>query len=160
MLLFFTIALILVLAANSLSPEECLEFGYNSQVLVCTTCDTIAQIVPSTAENSIDTTSLLYTNCKQCCIENKLSEDRKYQLAVLEMDQRYASFYPELEELIKDKKKIGLTVKYKFGVSPILLVYTNKADTHPADEISVSGWSKETFKDYLSTHVMQKKKKE
>lgn len=147
--------LILVVSSSRLSPEDCLEFGYNPQVLLCSTCETIAQVVPS-VENGVESTML--TNCKQCCIENKVSEDQKYKMAVLEMDQRYASFYPELQGVIKEKKKLGLTVKYKFGVSPILLMYTNKADANPADELSVSNWSQDTFRDFLSTHIVQKKK--
>lgn len=50
------------------------------------------------------------------------------------------------------KSELKLTVRYRFG-APSLLMYKNKKDSEPAEQLMVATWSKDTIKDYLTTHV-------
>ena len=56
--------------------------------------------------------------------------------------------------IIKMKKELnGLTIKYRFGVSPSLNMLP-KADAEASEKISVASWTKEVFLDYLESNLI------
>lgn len=124
----------------SILKDECQAFGYNPAVLTCETCEHMHKILDHQAT---------YTNCRACCIE-KVEEI--YNLAVLEVDKRYLHFMKEISAVIDKKKDLQLKVRYRYG-NPTLYMYKEKGDIDPAESIAVGSWDKNTFEEYLTTHV-------
>lgn len=129
-------------SVHSLSTDECLDLGFNSLSLQCSTCDSMLRVVGD---------SVLHNDCTGCC-QTPVSK-ATYQLAVLEVDKRFLTSFPNVKTFIealpkttkskkKDSKKISksIQVRYRFGVRPSLLLYNSKDDDIPADSISVSSW--------------------
>lgn len=131
------------LAEVQLSHDKCLSFGYNSQVLQCKTCLHVSEILGDTSE--------AFTRCQQCCTENSKAEEVKYQKAVLEVDKRSLPFSPDLDAIVKMKKDLKLTVRNRYGNARLLMFTETNAD-EPSEVLSVSGWTKDTFLDYLRTY--------
>lgn len=145
--LLFLVAFLLLLGSISSSsvvlssPEDCLKYGFNSDVLLCSTCDLVQRAMGEGSDIS--------AHCLQCCIAAEAVEI--YAKAVLELDKRTLPFMPELAAVVKSKKELKLTVRNEV-TNPRLLMYKSNDDDEPAETISVSSWSAETFKDYLHTH--------
>lgn len=127
------------------SPQACLDYGYNPATLICSTCDSVGQILGEQSEAK--------KKCLECCV-NLVNSEEKYAKAVLEIDKRAVGFFPELKAIIDKKKELKLTVRYIFG-SPRLLMYKTEdiSDEEPAEELSVHSWNQDTFKDYLKSHL-------
>ena len=136
--------------ALTLTAESCLEKGFNSLTLQCSTCQ---QLTAAVADED------LQAECRACCVSTNNSEE-VYHWAVLEVDKHFVNSFPDVQAIIKKKKDFGLFVRYRVGSRPVLNVYHNKGDQTPADSIPVSSWNQETFVEYLSTHLRVKNKKE
>lgn len=157
LLLYCCLSVLLLLLASAvkttskesqqLSAEVCLDYGYNSNVLVCSTCEAIGQILGDQSEAKL--------TCQRCCVADNKPED-KYQKIILEVDKRSVTFLPDIEKVIKDKKKLKLTVRYRMGPA-VLSMYKNKDDDEPTETISVQSWTKDVFEEYLSTHLATSK---
>jgi hypothetical protein len=91
----------------------------------------------------------IYDDCKFCCVHQT---EEKFQRAVLEIDNRYISYMPEVEAIIKIKSDLNLEVKYRFG-SPQLKMY-NANEDEPIEVLSVSSWTKDNFKEYIKSHLI------
>ncbi len=120
--------------------KDCLSQGFNPSVLVCSTCETMRKLI-----NDVTT----YSRCKECCINRKT--DEKYLKAVLEVDNRYLSYQPELEAIVALKSILNFSVKYRFG-NPQLKMFKKLEDEEPSEIISVSSWNQDNFKGYLKSH--------
>mmetsp|Transcript_79038 Transcript_79038/g.155051 ORF Transcript_79038/g.155051 Transcript_79038/m.155051 type:complete len:151 (+) Transcript_79038:89-541(+) len=120
--------------------EDCASHGFNVAVLSCETCELMQKILDHGST---------YDNCKTCCIE-KVEET--YEQAVLEVDKRFLEFLKDLSEVIKIKKELNLKVRYRNGI-PTLLMYKNKGDSRAAESIAVGSWDKNTFVEYLGSHL-------
>mmetsp|Transcript_11551 Transcript_11551/g.15868 ORF Transcript_11551/g.15868 Transcript_11551/m.15868 type:complete len:149 (+) Transcript_11551:26-472(+) len=140
---FVIIASLAILNVSSSSRENCQELGFNPSVLLCSTCSTVQKFVSD---------SSVTEKCNECCISNPTDSEEKYKLAVLEVDSRFIGFYPELDAIIKMKNKLKLTVRYRFG-APTLMMFKNKKDTEPIEQLNVASWNQETIKDYLKSHL-------
>lgn len=137
------VLLFMVLLASCVAGilrEDCESHGFNVAVLSCDSCEILHKILDH---------STTYDNCKVCCIE-KVEE--VYELAVLEVDKRFLEFMKDISEVVKSKKELNLKVRYRNGV-PTLLMYKNKADPQAAESITVGSWDKNTFVEYLSSHL-------
>ena len=130
---------------QALSPEECLQKGFNPDILQCPSCEVLSQSVGE---------EQLISDCKSCCIDVS-SEDIVYSRAILEVDKRFLSVYSDLSDVIKMRKSIGLEVRYIPGSRPHLLLYSKIDDSTAADSLSVGTWSKDTLLDYLKSHLKQ-----
>ena len=131
------------LAEIQLSHDKCLSYGYNSQVLQCKTCLHVSEILGDTSE--------AFTRCQQCCTESSKADEVRYQKAVLEVDKRSLPFSPDLDAIVKMKKDLKLTVRNRYGNARLLMFTETNAD-EPSEVLSVSGWTKDTFLDYLRTY--------
>jgi len=130
----------------TLSPEECLKFGYNSNVLKCSTCEHVAQVIGET--------SVTNRHCNQCCIQISGALEEKYARAILEVDRRGLAFMPEIKAVVDMKIKLNLLVRSRYG-SPRLLMYSKEGDEEPSEVLSVGAWKQDTFQDYLSSHLQK-----
>lgn len=131
----------------TLSPEECVKFGYNANVLKCSTCEYVAQVI---GENSVAS-----MHCNQCCIQNLPGAlEEKYARAILEVDRRSLAFMPEIKAVVDKKKKLNLMVRSRYG-SPRLLMFSKEGDDEPSEVLSVAAWKQDTFEDYLTTHLQR-----
>lgn len=131
---------IFVKGNNILIKDDCKLYGFNSNILECSTCQYILKTLNHEAT---------YDKCSKCCIE-KVEE--KYNYAILEVDKRYLPFMKELSLVVESKNELKLKVKYKYG-SPTLYMYKDKLDSEASEVISVGNWKKDTFVEYLSTHL-------
>ena len=134
---------LLLLIRLHLSYSECLELGFNTMLLSCDVCETLERIVADKG---------LYDECSQCCSSNQID---KFELAVFECDRRFLSRFPDLKDVVKSKSELNLEVRYRFGAAPTLLMYKERADEVPVETLSVFSWTKDVFRDYLSTHLMK-----
>jgi hypothetical protein len=76
--------------AEKLSATECLGLGFNSLSLQCDTCDTIARIIGE--DDSLE------HECLRCCSDTVQDQ---YEHAVLEVDKRMLSSFPNLPDFVK-----------------------------------------------------------
>lgn len=133
-------------STSAIAQEQCLERGFNPQVLLCSTCEHVQKVLGQQE---------VYDDCRSCCIEK---QEEVYEKAVLQMDKRYLPYYREMQDVIEQKESLRLKVKFLSG-NPMLLMYTKKDDTEAADTISVGTWRLDTFKEYLATHLISKQKR-
>ena len=122
----------------------CLDYGYNPTALDCTTCDVIGQILGDQAEAK--------KKCLTCC-NTIINAEEIYEKAVLEVDKRALPYMPDVQAVVEKKKDLKLSIRYRFGGSPRLLMYKDKDDDEPSESLSVYSWTKDTFIDYLKSHV-------
>lgn len=125
------------------SAVSCLDYGFNPTTLSCSTCETVGQILGEQSEAK--------NKCLECCV-NMATAEEKYGKAVLEIDKRSLGFFPDLQSVVEKKKELKLIVRYRFG-SPRLLMYKFADDDEPSEDLSVHSWTKDTFEDYLSSHL-------
>ena len=131
--------------STTLTPEACLDYGFNSNVLVCSTCEEVGQILGEQSDAKL--------TCSQCCVADSKNEE-KYKKAILEVDKRTLPFLPDIEKVVKDKKKLKLTVRYRMG-PPSLQMFKSKDDDEAAETISVQNWTQDLFQEYISAHLVQ-----
>lgn len=143
--LIFVLLLILIstLVFAELSMENCLLYGFNSQVVQCKTCDHIADILGDASE--------AFANCRKCCVNEQEKTETKYKKVVLEVDKRSLPFSPDLEAIVKMKKDLKIQVRNRYG-SARLLMFTESTNEEPSDILAVQGWTKDTFLDYFKTY--------
>jgi hypothetical protein len=122
------------------SKSDCMNLGFNPTSLSCSTCEKVLRIV---ADNNT------YDDCKFCCVHQN---EEKFHKAVLEIDNRYISYMPEMEAIIKIKADLNLEVKYRFG-SPQLKMY-GLNEEEAVEILSVSSWSQDNFKEYIKSHLI------
>lgn len=123
------------------SRNDCLSVGFNPTVLSCDTCEKVQRMIGDKST---------YDNCKFCCMSQV---EEKFNNAVLEVDNRYIHYMPELEAIIKIKDKLNLEVKYRFG-SPQLKMYNKDDQDEAVETLSVSSWSQDNFKEYIKSHLV------
>mmetsp|Transcript_37077 Transcript_37077/g.37747 ORF Transcript_37077/g.37747 Transcript_37077/m.37747 type:complete len:147 (+) Transcript_37077:141-581(+) len=124
---------------NGSSNDICLNKGFNKETLKCDTCESLKKIVSDED---------LYKECGSCCTSVM---DEKFELAVLELDKRFLSRLPDLKAVLKSN--LELSVRYRYGAIPTLLMYKERNDEFPSESINCISWNKELFKDYLSSHL-------
>jgi hypothetical protein len=124
-----------------LSSKECAELGFNSGVVQCSDCRVLGA---STGEES------LAQECARCC---SLKSEEKFQLAVLELDSRYAARMKNLGELISQADALNVVVRNRIGARPSLLMYKERDDELPEVELNVFSWTVDIFKEYIADHM-------
>lgn len=124
------------------SKPSCRELGFNNEILKCQQCELIQSVVDDDS---------LYQECLSCCISKK---EEKYHQAVLEVDKRFLNSLPDIAAIVKKKKELNLTVRYRAGARPFLHVYYEKDDPTPADSILIILWNQDTFEDYLRSNIV------
>ena len=129
-------------AASVVNEKVCIENGFDSSVLTCTSCDQIKNVVGDEE---------LESECRSCCQEDVV--DVKYEQAILEIDKRFLKGLTELADVVKMKKKLNLDVKYQFGARPMLHMYKEEGNDVADESLAVHSWSKDTFKEYLRAHL-------
>jgi hypothetical protein len=105
----------------------------------------------------------VYTKCLSCCRndESQNASDEMFEKAVLMVDKTALKFLPDIDYMVKNKKKYNITVKYRYG-PPQLALYKQRDDGDPSDFISIHNWTKDTIIEYLVSHLSkdgQEKKK-
>jgi hypothetical protein len=126
------------------ASPSCRELGFNNEALKCQQCDSIKSVVQD---------ETLYQECAACCISTR-KDIAKYQLAVLEVDKRFLNSLPDIAAVVKKKKALNLTVRYRAGARPYLHVYYEKGDQTPADSILIVSWNQDTFEDFLKSNIV------
>ena len=130
-------------AISVVNEKVCIENGFDSSVLTCTSCDQLKNVVGDED---------LESECRSCCQEDAV--DVKYEQAILEVDKRFLKGLTELAEVVKMKKKLNLDVKYQFGARPMLHMYKEEGNDVADESLAVHSWSKDTFKEYLEAHLV------
>lgn len=125
-----------------LSTEDCADLGFNNGVLQCADCESLGK---ATSHDS------LVQDCMSCC---SVKVEEKYELAVLEVDTRYAARLPNLATVLKDADSLGVVIRNRIGARPSLLMYKERTDDLPEVELNVFAWNKDMFKEYIADHVM------
>lgn len=134
---------------SKMTAEECVDYGFNSAALQCSTCTEVVSPILGDSE--------ILTRCNACCTTSSSSSSspsiEKYAKAVLEMDKRSVPYLPNIEKVIAQKKALKLTVKFTYGM-PRLLMYKAKDDSEASETIVVNKWDVDTFQDYLREHLI------
>lgn len=125
---------------ETLDPEECTELGFNNGALQCSDCDVLGDVSGS---------AVIALECRRCCADRS---DEKYELAVLQLDSRYASRLPNLAEILKHVDSLDVVVRNSLGARPSLLMYKERSDDMPSSELNVFSWTLDTFKEYIEDH--------
>ena len=86
-------------AVSVVNEKVCIENGFDSSVLTCTSCDQLKNVVGDED---------LESECRSCCQEDAV--DVKYEQAILEVDKRFLKGLTELAEVVKMKKKLNHAV--------------------------------------------------
>ena len=146
-LILFAFTVVCSLANANLSADVCVAKGFDQTVLNCKTCDKILKIVGD--EEIVE-------DCKACC-KSYADVSQRYELAVLEIDKRILQSLPEFDKIIKEAKKLKLTVKYRYGSRPTLFLFKKSTDESPDDSISVHTWNADTFREFLSENLLSSK---
>ena len=142
LLVVCVLSLILMIGGTVIDERVCVTRGYDSTALMCSSCESL-QLVVGDEE--------LYKECQECCQPDRV--EAKYEQAVLEVDKRFLSGLPEVQAVVKMKNKLNLDVRYSFGARPTLLMFKEEGDDLAEERISVYGWDKETFVEYLKGHL-------
>lgn len=145
--LFFSLVLFSIfIFVLSNRNDDCLSLGFNPASLDCNTCETTVSQIFTEQSNIAD-------QCLKCCSKISSKVEETYSKAVLEVDKRSIPFYPEIEAMLKLKKKLRFQVRYIVGNSPRLLMYSKDDDEAPAETISIQSWKKDVFEDFVLSHL-------
>jgi hypothetical protein len=139
---YYVIFLIAISRAVSSDKSDCLSLGFNSDVLMCNTCETMKKV---TGDND------LHEDCMQCC---KMPENELYELAVLELDKKMAQRYENIATIMKSASELNLILRHKYMARPTLIMYKDRTDDEPSEVISVVNWNADIFEEYLKSHVL------
>jgi hypothetical protein len=135
-------------AVDALSPDTCLELGFETATLSCSTCNTMNTVLG-------DQHAALVEECNKCCMNH--DEDR-YAYAVYVTDKRYLFGNDNLRKSLKTLRekytKKVFDVKNRLGMRPTLKLYHNKEDEEPIESISVYSWEFDTLRDFLQEKMM------
>jgi hypothetical protein len=144
--LFISVLIVAISGGEQLSGEQCLAQGFNNQVLQCSTCDHVSEILGDSSSS--------FSLCKSCCIAEAAKSEIKFKRAVLEVDKRTLPFSPELQSVVNKKKDLKLQVRNRYGTAR-LLMFAESGEDEPSEILSVHSWTKDTFEDYLKTHLVR-----
>ncbi len=144
----FLSTVLLGLGAATATSDSCIQLGFNPQLLKCETCEVLRTVVGDQE---------FYDNCTKCCIKKSASD--LYAKGVIEVDERFISSFQHLDSIVKfvkDKKsevKRRISIRNKYGSSPYLSLYKELDDEAPEETLSILGWSKDDFKDFVSERL-------
>ena len=127
-------------SVESLTAAECTNRGFNRIALQCSDCSSLLSGVGDDE---------LHKDCLSCC---ETKEEEQFQLIVLEMDPRFSSRFPNIADIVKLADSLDVIVRSSVGVRPTLLCYKDRTDDVPFEEINVSSWNVDTFKEYVVDH--------
>ncbi|XP_065203327.1 selenoprotein F-like [Planococcus citri] len=127
------------------TAQECLQVGYNSTILKCTSCSSLSKF----------NLEPLRESCLQCC---QFTEDepaiKKYSKARLEICTCKFGAYPQIQAFIKSKlpeQHPNLQIRYVHGRDPIIKLIDETDEVK--EIIAIEKWNTETVNEYLKTHV-------
>jgi ribosomal protein S27E len=126
------------------SPADCRARGFDAAAVRCSDCAGFETIVGSTE---------LRDRCLECCTEVTATEGERFELAVLEVDARFAAHVPALQSLMTQAEELGVVVRNRIGARPALLMYRERTDDAPEEEVPVASWSADTVREYLRSHL-------
>ena len=132
-----------LVVSRSASADECRALGFNKNVVQCADCAVVSRVMNDEE---------LHSDCLACC---DTKEEEQYQLAVLEIDPRFAARIPNMMDIIKIADQLNVVVRHTPGARPVLLMYKERTDDVPLEEINVFSWSVDTFKEYIAEHVVR-----
>jgi hypothetical protein len=129
------------------SGADCRARGFDAAAVRCSDCSGFETIV-----GSIE----LRDRCLECCTDltSERAEGERFELAVLEMDARFAAHLPALQSLMTQAEELGVVIRNRIGARPALLMYRERTDDAPEEEVPIATWSAETVREYLRTHLM------
>ena len=84
-------------AIKKLTSAQCLDHGFNGELLACQTCSYVAQVFGDQSEPN--------NACLSCCIPDANNMEETFAKAVLEVDKRFVQYMPEIEYIVKNKRK-------------------------------------------------------
>lgn len=131
-LLFAYTAWLAVIQATSELYKECLEQGFDAEILQCKTCTELDTFMRKKyALERVEEVQSLLNGCQACCHETSSPKDKQlkqYPLAVLEIRRQSQKRYPSVVAFIKNHAEDfpGLTVKYTKLRQPPRIVFYNK----------------------------------
>lgn len=131
--------------AASASAGDCKAAGFDPSAVRCADCAGFETVVGSPA---------LRDQCLGCCVQQVDEGEQRYELAVLEVDARFAAHVPALQTLLAQADDLGVVVRNRIGARPALLMYRERTDDAPEEEVPVGTWSPDTVREYLRTHLM------
>ncbi len=142
----FPTKFLVFLNASPTKPTLCLDYGFNPEKLSCLVCQ-------QSIANFFTEQHNLFETCMKCCTDETMgSFEESFSKAVLLVDKTALKFLPDIEFIVKNKKKYNLSVKYRYG-PPQLALYQDKDDDDPVDYISIHNWDKATIIEYLASHI-------
>jgi hypothetical protein len=133
---------------NDEQIKKCLELGFNSQTLSCSMCIKMKQIVND---------EILTKECQDCCSNELINENEKYELIVLEIDKKYLKNNEELSQFLKEDNGVSnqIVLRHKYLMIPTLLMYHERNDLEPSRVMNIGSWSLEEIKEFLKSHVIE-----
>jgi len=135
---------------TELDAAKCLELGFNSAKLLCSSCDDLKQF---------DLGSLS-GDCTKCCTRDAGSatlENTKYERAILEVCGWRLGAYPQVAAFIKSERPArypGLTIKYVRGADPVIKLLDEEEDV--AETLAIDKWNTDSVEEFLDTVMVRK----
>jgi len=132
-----------------LDAAECLELGFNSAKLLCSSCDDLKQF---------DLGSLS-ADCANCCTRDAGSaslENTKYERAILEVCGWRLGAYPQVAAFIKSERPArypGLTIKYVRGADPIIKLLDEEEEV--VETLAIDKWNTDSVEEFLDTVMVR-----
>ena len=126
-----------MLLGTELDAAKCLELGFNSAKLLCSSCDDLKQF----------DLGALSGDCAKCCTRDAGSatlENTKYERAILEVCGWRLGAYPQVAAFIKSERPArypGLTIKYVRGADPVIKLLDEEEDVAEV-RIKIFVWSR------------------
>lgn len=114
----FVLGFAIVTATKKVKDSECLELGFISHQLSCSTCDEMA------AFEKLSTHTELLEKCRACCTESQ-TNDMVYDEAVLRLTERAISAFPQIGGFVKHHimKYPAIKVQWVTYGYPTLVLY-------------------------------------
>jgi len=140
--------------ATDLDAASCLDLGFNSAKLLCSSCDDLKQF---------DLGSLS-SDCFKCCTRDAGSatlENTKYERAILEVCGWRLGAYPQVAAFIKSERPArypGLTIKYVRGADPVIKLLDDEEDV--AETLAIDKWNTDSVEEFLDTVMVRKQDQE
>jgi len=143
-----------VVQGEKLDTAQCLEKGFNSAKLLCSSCEDLKQF--DLGKVAVD--------CVQCCTSDGGStalENTKYEKAILEVCGWRLGAYPQVAAFIKSERPSrypGLTIKYVRGADPIIKLLDE--DEEVAETLAIDKWNTDSVEEFLDTVMVKEEVKE
>jgi hypothetical protein len=137
------------LSLIAIDSNRCLSLGFNTESLVCQTCDHLQRVLGDDE---------LFNDCLSCC--TKITEENLFSRVVLEVDDRFVPSFPNLPSIIKTIKDFRrkeentkiLKIRYRFGSPPLLKLFKGEEETS-SEVVPLHSWSLDDFTDYIKEHL-------